>query len=348
MSFRMAPSASSAGAVDPVERVAREDSRKGSFGVRDQQQSFALPNSSTPSRAFGTTDELRSLANVAQLSLLEASRRDYPQLDDRDRVVRLADGLLLELAERPPISLDTVAAYQGISEIAYAPLPNAGCLVTEPTGRSKICLRLGDHPRRQRFSGFHEVIHTFMPGYQLQIQWRCDPPVLDQSEASTEALCDHGAGEMLLPSRFVLPDLEAASFGMATVVTLADTYEASLQAAAHRFVSLWPEDSLLIVAEIGNKPREANDPSAAPKLRVKYGWRRGDWPFIRPHKSFDDGDPAQRALAGELVDERTALEGVSGERLPDVQVSARLCPYTDQRGMRRDRVLALYRRLCSR
>lgn len=282
---------------------------------------------------------------MEQLSLLEVSRREDPGLDDSRHVVRLADRLLVELDEQPPISLETVAAYQGISGISYAALPNGGCLITNPkTGRSEIRLRSGDHPCRQRFSGFHEVTHTFMPGYQLRIQWRCNPPVTDQAEATVEALCDVGAGELLMPARFVVPNLAQASFGMGTVLELADRYEASLQAAAHRFVSLWAEDTLLIVAEVANKPSEAGDPTAQSRLRVSYAWRRGDWPFIRRHKSFADDNPLQRALAGELIDETAGLDGVSAEPLEGLQLSARYCPYTDLHGRRHDRVLALYRR----
>jgi hypothetical protein len=253
--------------------------------------------------------------------------------------------LLTELDEYPPISLETVASYQGITNVSSTALPNAGCLLTNPsTGRSEIRLRAGDPLSRRRFTGFHEVAHTFMPGYQLRIQWRCDPPTTDQAQADVEALCDVAAGEMLLPKRFVSADLVDASFGIRTVINLADRYEASLEASAHSFVTLWPEDCLLIVAEVANKPSEAGNPTAPAKLRVSYAWRRGDWPFIRRHKSFSGDDPLQRALAGEIVDETTTVDEVSATRLNDLHVSARLCPYTDARGTRHDRVLAFYRR----
>ena len=285
------------------------------------------------------------VGDMEQLSLLEASRQEAPGLNDRAHVIRLADRLLVELEERPPISLDTVAGWQGISEIRYSPLPTGGCLVTDPTtARSEIRLRQRDHPLRQRFSGFHEVTHTFMPGYQLRIQWRCDPSPHRQSQADVEGLCDHGAAELILPRRFVTADLAEASFGMTTVVDLSDRYEASLQASAHRFVGLWPEDTLLIVAERANKPSEGNDPTAPAKLRVGYAWRRGDWPFIKPHKSFADDDPLQRALAGEVIDEDASLREVADRELEDLHVSAQLCPYTDAQGRRHERVLALYRK----
>lgn len=204
-------------------------------------------------------------------------------------------------------------------------------------------MRNSDHPRRQRFSGFHEVAHTFMPGYQLQMQVRCDPPYTDAAEVDLETLCDVGASELLLPRRMVVADLTRADFGIQTMMNVADVYEASLQASGHRVVDLWPEDAMFLVAEVQNKPREHDDPTAPAKLRVSYAWRGGRWPYIRRFKSINPGDPLERALQGELVDELTTLTGISAHDVERVHISARYCPYTSTTGERRARVLALYR-----
>jgi hypothetical protein len=210
----------------------------------------------------------------------------------------------------------------------------------------EIRLRRSDHPRRQRFSGFHEISHTFMPGYRLAVQWRCEPSPARLAKPTVEVLCDVGASELLLPRRLVAADLRAAEFGLQTVCDLSEVYDASLQASAHRLVDLWPEDVLLVVAEVANKPSDVHD--AAPCLRVKYSATSGDWPFVRTHKSIADDEPVGRALAGELVDEPTALRGICAGEVEGLHVSARLCPYTDTQGERHDRVLALYRRPASR
>jgi hypothetical protein len=284
---------------------------------------------------------------MTQLSLLETSRLENPAADDPTHVVRLAEKMLAELEADPPISLDMVASYQGIAAIRRCALPNGGCLVTNPeTGTVEIRLRATDNRRRQRFSGFHEVVHTFMPGYRLQIQWRCDPPV--RNGTSLETLCDIGASELLLPARMVRSDLSRADFGLQTVIDLAETYDASLEATARRTADLWPEDVLFVVAEVANKPSEYGDPAAPGRLRVRYPYASGRWPFIRPHKSVDECDPLARALAGEVIDERSTLTGISAHDVAGVDVSARLCPFTDARGERHDRVLALYRRPAER
>jgi hypothetical protein len=282
---------------------------------------------------------------MRQLSLLEECRLADPRADDRKLVARVADGLLLELDARAPIKLGMVASLQGIATVRRCALPNAGCLLTNPdTGRLEIRLRASDHPRRQRFSGFHEVAHTFMPGYQLQMQLRCDPPILDRTRIDLESLCDIGASELLLPERLFAADLRHAPFSMDTVSRLSDVYDASLQATAHRVVDLWPEDALFVLADVRTKPTERHDREAIPKLRVSYAWAQGRWPFILRHKSIAPGDALERALQGEFVDERATLTGISTQDVAGVHVSARLCPYTDARGESHARVLALYRR----
>jgi IrrE N-terminal-like domain len=282
---------------------------------------------------------------MEQLSLLEDSRREDPSSDDRSHVIRIADRVLAELEAEPPIDLGMVASFQGIASVRRCALPNGGCLVTDAdSGAVEIRLRSSDHPRRQRFTGFHEVTHTFLPGYRLQVRWRCDPTPAAPAKEEVEVLCDIGAGELILPRRMVTADLAGADFGLPVIFTIADTYHASVQATAHRFVDLWPEDTLLVVAEIAHKPADARDPEAVPRLRVQYSSGSGRWPFIPRHKSFADSDPVVRALTGELVDERTALRGLSTETVEGVDLSARICPYFDSQGEKHDRVLALYRR----
>jgi hypothetical protein len=283
---------------------------------------------------------------MEQLSLLEQSRLAYPSLSDDERVVRVAESILIDLDARAPISLGMVASYQDVGSIVRCPLPNAACLITDPaTGATEIRLRASDNRRRQRFSGFHEISHTFMPGYQLRMQMRCDPRAGDVPRDRIERLCDIGASELLLPRHLVQCDLAEADFGMSTLVGLADKYESSLQATGHRMVDLCPEDAMLLVAEVQNKPSEASDDTAEPMLRVSYAWSRGAWPFVRRFKSIDPPDPIHRAYEGELVDEPTRLTGIVAHDVDNIHVSARACPYASASGMRRSRVLALYRRL---
>lgn len=285
--------------------------------------------------------------NPQQLSLLEERRRQEPRASDADHITHLAGELLRELQAEPPIDLRMVASAQQVTRIERAQLPCAGCLLLDPSGGYfQIKLRAGDHPRKQRFTGFHEVVHTFMPGCRLATQRRCDPAEIPPAKLDVEGLCDLGAAEFILPAEMVRRDLAHADFGLDTVEALCERYDASLQASAHRFVGLWAEPTLLIVLGVQTKPSERHDSSAPPKLRVSYALGQGGWPWIPKHKSVAEDDPLQRALAGERIEGHSSLTGLGIDHDAPIHISARLCPYSDLEGVRHDRVLALYRRVC--
>jgi hypothetical protein len=273
-----------------------------------------------------------------QLSLLEQARLDIPTATDAERVAILAQRLIADLDARPPINLEMVASWQGVERIDVSDIPWAGCLIND-SGRILMKLRSGDSPRRRRFTGFHEVGHTFCPGFVLEPQFRCNPPTV--TESPIEVLCDVVAAELLYPIRLVERDLAAADFGLETVVALAESYEGSIESAAHRFVAVWPEDTMMLVLEPGLR-REERGTGAKPKLRVRSVHARGNWPFIPKNRSVETDHPLGRALLGELVNEHGQLDGLCPVG-PDVDVSARLMPYFRD-GEIVDRVIAIYRR----
>jgi hypothetical protein len=281
---------------------------------------------------------------LQQLSLLELSRLAHPGCDDAEHVARLAADVVRDLDEHPPIRLSLVASYQDIADIRVEPLTCAGSLTPEPNG---LVMRLsaGDSPRRRRFTGFHEVAHTFLPGYAEARQFRCQPSVRQRARIDKEALADMAASEFLLPRRFFAQDLQSAEFGLATVADLADDYVASIQATAHRFVSFWPEPCLLVLLEPRTKPVEASDPEARPKLRVvwAHGHPAGAWPYVPPHKSSAEDGSLVRTLAGELVDEPASLAELGRDGPRHLEVSARAFNYRAPDGDLYPQVLALYR-----
>src|SRR4051794_34047231 len=104
---------------------------------------------------------------MGQLSLLEQARIEAPDVSDDVRVTRLAAGLIEELELEPPINLEMIASWQGVDRIELADIPWAGCLINDD-GRLLMKLRRGDSSRRRRFTGFHEIAHTFCPGFRLE------------------------------------------------------------------------------------------------------------------------------------------------------------------------------------
>jgi hypothetical protein len=159
-----------------------------------------------------------------------------------------------------------------------------------------------------------------------------------------ESLADIAASELLLPRRFFLRDLAAADFGLDAVTGLADRYDASVQATAHRFVQLWPEPTLLVLLKVACKPTEADDVDAEPKLRVAWAYGRGAWPYVPPHKSAADGGVLTRALDGEVVRQKATLKELVRDDELEVEVSTRAFHYRDGEGELCPQVLALYRR----
>jgi hypothetical protein len=276
-----------------------------------------------------------------QLSDLELARLDSPGTPDAQLVIQLAQRTLDELDMQPPISHEIIASMRDIIKIEEDAIPWAGCLVPGPAGL-QMTLRVGDCHGKKRFTAFHEVKHTFLPGFSIFTQYRCDPATpLDVSrvrDPDLEALCDIGAAELLFPRAAFHADLAGNARTMQLVEDLADRYDASLEATARHVVLLHPEPTMLIALEPACKPSE---PYAEPALRVQWAHPNGRWPFVPKHKSVPDDSPFGRALQGEPVDEVTSLATLISPAAERVRVSAGLYPYTDDRGEQHMRVLAL-------
>jgi hypothetical protein len=279
-----------------------------------------------------------------QLSLLEQERHRHPGADDPTLIARISGQLIRELDERPPVSLEVVASSRDISDIRIEAMLNPASLTPE-SGGLVMRLRAGDSRRRQRFGGFHEVGHTFQPGYYEQRQLRCANPSPGPARGGgPEALSDVAAAELLLPKSHFAPAVKDADFSFADVLALSELFEASVQATTYRYSHFWPEPSLVISLEPGLRKDQAGDPEAQKRLRVVSSWSAGgSWPFIPPNKSAGDGSGLCRALEGEVVDERSSLAdlGITGpERL---HLVARRFSYRDHTGRLLQRVMALYR-----
>ncbi|MHB8341427.1 MAG: ImmA/IrrE family metallo-endopeptidase, partial [Mycobacteriales bacterium] len=243
-----------------------------------------------------------------------------------------------ELELEPPIDLDLLASAQGIGRIEQIDLPWSGCLLVDGAGMV-MRIRESDHPRRQRFTGCHEISHTLLPGFTTATAaYRCTPGDGQPDQASdrnVELLADVAASEFLLPRRHVTADLLDAPFGWDTISEVADAYEASLEATARRYVALAPGPAILITL----KPATSKA-NSRPTLRVANRTFTGDWPYIPINKSVPDDHPLGMAAREVAVDEVTDLCCLTGTPSP-VTLSARLCPYYDNQGRQIMRVLAL-------
>ena len=271
---------------------------------------------------------------MSLLSDLEDARESLPGHTDSDRVRILARHLLADLEASPPVDLDMLASSRDIASIVEAELPCAACLVKQGV-TFRIQVRQSDSRRRRRFSIAHEIGHTFLPGYALTTQFRCDP-VGQGRRDQIEVLSDIAASELLMPHSFVEDVLlnDGATVDAADAVSA--TCDASFEASARRIVDIHG-DAVLIVFELGCAPRQ---PHASPKLRVRYSHPQGEWPFIPTHKSIDDDHPVQRCLEGEVVDEMTTLASLSRKPV-DVRMSAMYVPWDEEGSGRHHRVFCI-------
>ena len=279
--------------------------------------------------------------NGAPLSDLELARLEYPGTPDAQLMIELAQRTLDELAMEPPVSHKIIASMRDIDQIEETDLPWAGCLVRDGD-RFVIKLRATDTRGKKRFTAFHEVKHTYMPGFALAPQYRCDPAtppdVARDRDPGLEALCDLGAVELLLPRKDFLNDLDGNVPTLTLASHLAERYDASLEATARRIVTLRPAPTLLIALE---PSCTVSAPHDEPKLRVKRAYRNAGWPFIPPNKSVPPGSILTSPLSGEAVNEVSTLTGLTATPIGPVHISADLYPYTDDQGDQHMRVLAL-------
>lgn len=280
---------------------------------------------------------------MKQLSLLESARYADPTRSDPEHIEQIAADLIRELDERAPVSLEVVAAYRGIDHIRVVPLDVSGVLAPTPVGITML-LNSAESRRRRRFTGFHEVGHSFQPGYRTRRQYRCTTASQPRSTVDPESLSDTAAAALLLPECLFATDVESARFGLKAVGELADAYEASFQATTYRFQRFWPEPTLSLVLERGFRKSERDDLEAEARLRVVSAHAVGNWPFIPKNKSAADDGALVRADSGELIAEAGTLTELGVSSPEPLEVSARCLEYRDSAGESRRRVMALYRR----
>ncbi|MEO7572378.1 MAG: ImmA/IrrE family metallo-endopeptidase [Acidimicrobiales bacterium] len=272
-------------------------------------------------------------------SLLEEARLRLPHATDEELVVAIATELVDLLDLEPPVEPGMIASYQGIHRIERSPLGWAGCLLTDKD-QLVIRVRSTDSPGRQRFTILHEVAHTFLPGYRHATQYRCTPMSTRGRREPNEVLCDIVASELLMPARYVRSAITQASFDLDAVSDLALDCDASLEAAARRFITLWPEPSLLIRMELTTKPR---DPAGEPKLRVTSTLTNGTWPYMPVHKSIGKDHVLNQCLDGISVDGFADLDDLTRQPVGPVELHARHYPFVDSEGAHRERVLVIAR-----
>lgn len=118
--------------------------------------------------------------------------------------------------------------------------------------------------RRKRFTVAHEICHTFFYEYVPEIKFA--PHDVDEVE---ESLCNHGAAELLMPSRSVVRQARTMPICLGSLESLANRYAVSSDAMMLRLRSL-----RLWNAELSTWTLMTNGTFAVDRIT---GSRRVDW-----------------------------------------------------------------------
>lgn len=240
------------------------------------------------------------------------------------------------LANEPgvPVDLAVLASMQAVLSIDLADMVEAGCIQVDGE-RFRIRLRASDPERRRRFTLAHEICHIFFETTRLA-------GVIDHevgrygAKDQVEYLCDLGAAELLLP-RTAFAARCPAQPGFDDVCTIAEEFDASLEATASRIVGLGLGPAQLVVLEprltvaqersvrkATAAPSFVGMEAADPRRKLRVAWSTGREWFVPQNKSVNDGTALAVCIQAGDVD---VVEdpGITGGR--PVRVVGRHLPY---------------------
>jgi hypothetical protein len=277
---------------------------------------------------------MRSL--LGQMTLFDELRKQEPELSDRQVLSVACRRLVREARLEPPIDPLAIAPMRGIASVKASSLAQMGCLVPLGDGRSVIHVRAQDHPVRQRFTIFHEIAHTLLPGYSGTQEFRCQ----ENSKQTKEQLSNHAAAELMFPRMFFEGDLAWAGLTTRGLEFLAHRYSASLEAAAIHAVEHWSRSAMCIVAKQPPLTSTTIQTGERPALVVSYSHRQGAWPNTVHAFAVQRSGILEQTLAEGRLEGTLTLENHSEESVARLRVSSKSYPYRTG-GRRQNRVIAL-------
>lgn len=292
----------------------------------------------------------RKYYSRAAASLVEATR-----LHDPVRAIEaLADELLREAeVSEIPVPLQMLASFRGVVEFKASAIKGAGRLTPKSDGGFIIEFRDSDPKGRQRFSAAHEIGHLLLPSYHDDPIPVSDNSVGDFCERNEEEFfCDMAAKSLLLPKSIFLRECADQSPSIVSMLKLAESFEASIEAMAIRLNELQPWDCIAVVWELSLKPTQ--------KETLQYLALPGMEDLSEPVEEFRVKFPAGSESSiyfpiGKHIPQNNELVTacLSGGRFSgfcivpgakkDVEcyVEAMLVPYLNDKGEKKQRIVSL-------
>lgn len=190
-------------------------------------------------------------------SVLELIRSDGNSVDPEQIIRQRARALIEEVAdiwEGPPYDMETLASLRGyrVEEVDYLGDDQDACITL-----GKMLVNAQKPSRRRRYSVGHEIGHTFFPDFAHTVElegprWRRER----NSQSEVELLCQIAASELLMPVQSFTGAMEERDISVASLIFLADLFEASLEATTRRMVDLTDQPVVAVFLAMKHKPTE--------------------------------------------------------------------------------------------
>jgi hypothetical protein len=161
-----------------------------------------------------------------------------------------------EIWSNPPIDLDKVSDFWGVSTVIKRPLDRPGLLHQMEDGRLIIVLNEDEPLVRQRFTWAHELGHIVMAGHD-SVGISCIKT--GEVDKELERCCDAIAAEILMPIGQFSPAASESGWELTAVNNLAKRFQVSLESAAIRMNHLRDEPIVMSVWYAGKQPLVALD-----------------------------------------------------------------------------------------
>lgn len=266
----------------------------------------------------------------------------------------LAGQLLSDVGvDEPPVPLDVLASFQGITSVEIVDMPGSGMLLPMPDGELVVRLRAGDSPGRRNFSLAHEIGHTLMPGYRENPEEKADLQIggFDESDEE-EFFCDIAGRSLLLPEKLFRARCAQLEPSIDNLLFLAEQFACSLEATALRLDQLGPWPCVAIVWEMQLKPAQTKaacemvlpglEEMSTPleEYRVKYHAGRGTDLFFPAFKHIDrDSCMVVACLHDGCYVGDCVLPAAKKDAMCYVEAVA--VPYRDEHLVQRSRIISL-------
>jgi hypothetical protein len=185
------------------------------------------------------------MTNLLQTLQQLSSENERLSIAERARVI--VEHLLGTCSiSRPPIPVESIAKYLGI-DVRESPADDdiSGALIRPASGQQNVVIALNEshHPNRKRFTISHELGHLLLhPGNTVHVDQNFRVNWRDQESSSginwQEVEANKFAAELLIPTRFIIDDIDTATLDDDSVMALARRYKVSEVAMRNRLVNL--------------------------------------------------------------------------------------------------------------